>query len=48
MGEYQQIFQLASILLQHPEREWIEDGELKNEIASIENQLVKIDRKSVV
>ncbi|MEO2075455.1 MAG: nitrate reductase molybdenum cofactor assembly chaperone [Bacillus sp. (in: firmicutes)] len=42
MDEYQRIFALASILLQHPEKGWIETEELKNEIFSIENQLVKI------
>jgi len=42
MDEYQRIFGLASILLQHPEKDWFETNELKEEIALIENQLVKI------
>ncbi|MFK9092902.1 nitrate reductase molybdenum cofactor assembly chaperone [Bacillus salipaludis] len=42
MAEYQHIFRLASALLQHPEEEWLTCEELKNEIAYIENQLVKM------
>lgn len=42
MGEYEHIFRLASTLLQHPEEDWLAGEELKNEIASIENQLVKM------
>lgn len=42
MDEYQRIFLLSSILLQHPEKEWFDSDEIAQEIGLIENTLVKI------
>ncbi|MDR6998293.1 nitrate reductase molybdenum cofactor assembly chaperone [Neobacillus niacini] len=42
MGDEQRIFGLASVLLQHPEKEWMEENGLKEEIALIENPLIKL------
>ncbi|MEH7107063.1 nitrate reductase molybdenum cofactor assembly chaperone [Bacillus sp. JJ1764] len=42
MDKHQHIFGMASILLQHPEQDWLMDDLLLNEINSIDHQLVKL------
>ncbi|WML44919.1 nitrate reductase molybdenum cofactor assembly chaperone [Neobacillus sp. PS3-40] len=42
MDDYQRIFRLASILLQYPDKEWMDTEEFYEEIGMIENKLVKI------
>ncbi|MGG5253994.1 nitrate reductase molybdenum cofactor assembly chaperone [Neobacillus sp. SM06] len=42
MDEHQRIFKLASILLQHPDEEWFESGELTEEIAKVNDKLTSL------
>ncbi len=41
MDEHQKVFKLASILLQYPEREWIEHEELEREISLLKDKDVQ-------
>ncbi|ESU72597.1 nitrate reductase molybdenum cofactor assembly chaperone [Geobacillus thermoleovorans] len=41
MEEHQRLFKLASILLQYPEREWLEDEQLFYEISKLANHTAR-------
>ncbi|MGA8942958.1 MAG: nitrate reductase molybdenum cofactor assembly chaperone [Thermoactinomyces sp.] len=41
MNEYQKIFKLASVFLEYPEREWIENDGIREEVTSLENRRVR-------
>lgn len=41
MNEHQKIFKLASIFLEYPEREWLENDGIREEVTSLENRRVR-------
>lgn len=42
MEQHQRVFKIASVVLQHPEKEWTQTDELKEEVAQIENKLINM------
>lgn len=42
MEQHQRVFKIASVLLQHPEMDWIESEELNEEITRIDNKLINM------
>lgn len=48
MEQHQRVFKLASVLLQHPDQEWVISEDLKAEVAQIEDQLTKMLLKQFV
>ncbi|MDQ0339090.1 nitrate reductase delta subunit [Caldalkalibacillus uzonensis] len=41
MNQHQKIFKLASLFLQYPDKEWVDNGDLEQEVSCLENQLVR-------